>query len=389
MSANGYRYVRKTFTYDGRRYEVSGRTEEDALEKKADLKAKLKRGEAGISGNMLLRAWVKEYIATYVTPRVRPAGTPKAEAHSLTAKSAGMYSEKLNGYLVPAIGSLRLRDVTTPHLQKILNSQAGRSFSHCNKLLHVTKELFRQAYRSRLILFDPAEDLILPSCSEKRRRRALTEYEEQIFRQVAQTHKHGLWALFHLDFGVRPGEVPPLRIKDLDFQRHLLSVSQALESGARSTVKETKTAAGVRLIPIPPDLEERLRSYVSGKNPFDYLFPGADGGMMSADGIRRRWMSFRRSMDIAMGAKLTRYGGIDPATSKIAPDLTLYCTRHTFCTNLVGVKGVDASVGIFVTGHADVASLANYLHRTESVVQSIAEKMYPSRSLPESEAAEY
>lgn len=99
--------------------------------------------------------------------------------------------------------------------------------------------------------------------------------------------------------------------------------------------------------------------------------------MLSADGIRRWWVSFKRAMDIAMGAKLTRYGGIDPETSKIAKDLTLYCTRHTFCTEVVGVKGIDASRAIFITGHSDVASLANYLHRTEDVVKSIAQELYP------------
>ncbi len=378
MPSKKYEYVRKTFTYEGRRYEVKGKTEEEALEKKAELKAKLKRGEAGISGNMLVKAWVTEYIATYVTPRIRPAGAPKTEKHTLTAKSAGMYTEKLEGYVVPAVGALRLREVTQTHLQRILNEQAGKSFSHCNKLLHTIQALFHQAYRSRLILFDPAEDLVLPSCTEKRRRRTLTAYEEKIFRQVAKTHTHGLWALFHLEFGVRPGEVPPLRVKDLDFKRHLLYVSQALESGSKA-IKEPKTEAGVRAIPIPPDLEPQLKAHVAGRSPFDYLFPSAAGGIMSADGIRRRWVSFKRAMNIAMGAKLNRYGGIDPKTSVIADDLTLYCTRHTFCTDVVGVKGIDASRAIFITGHSDVASLANYLHPTDAVVKSIAEQMYPKK----------
>lgn len=386
MPDKKYKYIRKYFTIDGHRYEAYGKTEEEALEKKAEIKAKVKRGEAGISGNMLVRAWVKEYLRTYITPRVRPAGSPKVE-NSLTAKSAGMYREKLEGYVTPAIGGLHLRDVTQTHLQRILNDQAGKSFSHCNKLLHTIQALFHQAYRSRLILFDPAEDLTLPACTEKRRRRTLTTYEEKIFRQVAQTHAHGLWALFHLEFGVRPGEVPPLRVKDLDFKAHLLYVSQAVESGANA-VKTPKTEAGVRSIPIPPDFEPHLEAYVAGKSPFEYLFPSKTGTMLSSDGIRRRWVSFKRAMDIAMGAKLTRYGGIDPETSKIAKDLTLYCTRHTFCTEVVGVKGIDASRAIFITGHSDVASLANYLHRTDAVVQSIAQELYPPREPKEKHIAQ-
>lgn len=78
-----------------------------------------------------------------------------------------------------------------------------------------------------------------------------------------------------------------------------------------------------------------------------------------------------------MGAETDRHGKIKPETSRIAPDLTLYCTRHTFCTEL-GAKGIDASIGRFVTGHADVATLANiYMHSNDAIIQSIADKLYP------------
>lgn len=273
-----YEYIRKTFSYDGHQYEVSGKTLAEVYEKLGKKKAELERGEVGISGHMLVRNWAKEYIKTYVTPRVRAPGAKKQARNSLTEKSAQMYSEKINGYIVPAIGGLRLREVTATHLQKIINSQAGKSFSHVNKLMAVTKQLFRRAYQERLILFDPSEGLTMPAVSKKTRR-SLTEEEDRVFQAVAVTHKHGLWALFHIDFGVRPGEVPPLMVKDLDFKSHRLRVAQAVESGT-SVVKDPKTEAGSREIPIPPDLEPRLKAHVAGRGPSEYLFPGEGGEMM-------------------------------------------------------------------------------------------------------------
>lgn len=373
--AKKYEYVRKTFSFEGHRYEVKGHSVEEALEKKAELKAKLARGEIGITGNMLVRAWSKTFIDVYVTPRIRPAGSKKRAKNSLTEKSAQMYSDKINGYIVPEIGGLRLREVTTAHLQKIINGQSGKSFSHVNKLMTVTHQLFERAFIERLILFDPSVGLVMPFV-EKNTRRSLTAEEEEVFHAVAATHKHGLWAEFHLGFGVRPGEVPPIRVKDLDFVAHRLTVSQAVESGT-TVVKDPKTAAGVRKIPIPPSLEPRLIEYVTGRTPFEYLFPSEAGGMMTQSGINRRWKSFKRAMDLYMGAETDRHGKVKPETSKIASDLTLYCTRHTFCTEL-GARGVDASVGRFVTGHADVATLANvYMHSNDAVVQSIADRLYP------------
>lgn len=372
-----YNYIRKSFSYQGREYEVYGKTEAEVYQKLGKKRAELERGEVGISSHMLVRNWATEYVKTYVEPRIRAPGAKKQARNSLTEKSAQMYSEKINGYIIPAIGALRLREVTATHLQKIINSQAGKSFSHVNKLMAVTKQLFRKAYQERLIFFDPSEGLTMPVVSKKTRR-SLTEEEDQVFRAVAATHKHGLWALFHIDFGVRPGEVPPIMVKDLDFRTHRLRVARAVESGT-GAVKDPKTEAGVREIPIPPDLEPRLKAHIAGRGPFEYLFPSETGGMMAQGGINRRWKSFKRAMDIYMGAKVNSNGKVKPETSKIAKDLTLYCTRHTFCTEL-GAKGIDASVGRFVTGHADVATLANiYMHSNDAIIQSIADKLYPKK----------
>ena len=66
------------------------------------------------------------------------------------------------GYIRPAIGQRKLRDIRDLDLQAILNTQAGKSYSHLSKLRMVLQELFRQARRSRLIVYDPAEGLVLP-----------------------------------------------------------------------------------------------------------------------------------------------------------------------------------------------------------------------------------
>lgn len=372
-----YNYKQVTFTFEGRRYKVYGKTKSEADRKAGEKLAQLKRGEVGISGNMRVSSWCKTYLDTYIKPRVVPPGTKNRPRGTLTEKSSKMYYEKINGYLVPEIGGLRLNEVTTTHLQRIVNEQAGKSFSHVSKLIAVIKMVFRQAHVERLITYDPSYALQRPAV-EKKTRRALTPEELSVWHAVAATHKHGLWAEFHLAFGVRPAEVPPLRVMDLDFERHRLNVSQALESGTHA-VKDPKTAAGIRRIPIPPDFEPKLKEYVAGRHPTDFLFPNESGGMISESVIRRRWRSFKRAMDLYMGAQTNAWGKIIPETSKIAPDLTLYCTRHTYCTEL-GAKGIDASQGRFVTGHADVSTLANiYMHSNDQVVQSVADRLYHSQ----------
>lgn len=161
-----YTYIRKTITWDSRRYEVRGKTEQEACEKLADLVVSLKRGEFAASGQTTVEQWFQQWMQTYKIPS------------GITPKSLRLYDEKYNGYIGPAIGQKKLQDVRDLHLQTILNTQAGRSYSHVSKLRMVLQELFRQARRSRLIVFDPAEGLQLPE-STKRSHRPITAAERR------------------------------------------------------------------------------------------------------------------------------------------------------------------------------------------------------------------
>ena len=139
-------YIRKTARYNGKKYEATGKTEFEALQKLADKLAAAKRGEETIGGSMTVNAWYKQWLELYKEPK------------GLTAKSLKMYDEKYDNYIKPAIGHLKLKDVKDVHLQRILNGQAGRSASHVKKLRMVLQEMFRRARQSRLI------HTIQPSC---------------------------------------------------------------------------------------------------------------------------------------------------------------------------------------------------------------------------------
>lgn len=215
-----YTYIRKTITWENRRYEVRGKTEQEACDKLAELVASLNRGEFATSGNTTVDQWFLQWKETYKAPS------------GLTQKSLGLYDEKYNGYIGPAIGTLKLKDVRDLHLQTILNTQAGMSYSHVSKLRMVMQELFRQARRSRLIIYDPAEGLLLPE-SVKRSHRPITKAERRHILAVAQTHPAGLWVLTILYTGLRPGETAALFWEDIDFDRNEIHVYKAVESGTR------------------------------------------------------------------------------------------------------------------------------------------------------------
>lgn len=352
-----YSYVRKSVVWEGKQYEVRGKTEKEALEKLAALKVSLKRGEKVIGENSTVDHWYKEWKNTY-----------KASA-GITAKSLQMYDEKYNGYISPVIGKMKLKNVRDIHLQKILNEEAGRSFSHVSKLRMVMQGMFRQARISRLIVFDPAEGLQLPEYT-KRSHRAITEDERAHILAVAETHRAGLWVLTILYAGLRPGETAVLLWKDIDFEANEIHVYKAAESGT-GDIKGPKTSAGVRDIPIAPELRRR---FLQGRGePFEPVFTNTKGDRLNSDSLQRMWKSFARALDIHMGATVKRNRIVE---HKIAEDLTAYCLRHTFCTDLQR-KGVPINIAKELMGHSDIAVTANiYTHRDQAVLHTAMERAW-------------
>lgn len=347
-----YTYLRKTFTFGGRRYEVRGKSEEEVFDKFIELLTNLRQGEEALT----VDKWFRQWKATYKDP----AG--------LTKKSLAIYDEKYNCYISPAIGEMPLKDVRDLHLQALLNTQAGKSYSHVSKLRMVLQEMFRQARRSRIIVYDPAEGLQLPE-SVKGSHRPITDEERKHILAVAETHPSGLWVLTILYAGLRPGETAALLWKDIDFVHNEIHIHKAVESGTK-VVKAPKTPAGVRDVPMCRELREKFLR-CSGE-PYAPVFPTRQGNVRSSSSLWRLWQSFANALDLHMGARVEDGEIVEHA---IAKDLTPYCLRHTFCTDLQRA-GVPINVAKELMGHANISVTANiYTHRDQGVLHENMAKL--------------
>lgn len=215
-----YKYVRKTMTWEGRRYEVTGKTELEALEKLAELKVRLKNGDVVMNRETTVDRWFKEWFQLYKAPS------------GGTKKSLSMYTEKYNSIISPAIGRMKLGDVREANLQRILNSQTGMSFSHVSKLRMILKAMFSRAAASRIISFDPSTQLELPETT-KGEHRSLTEEERVALLKVCETHRYGLLMQIILYAGLRPGEIAALNWGDVDFKKTKSECTKPRKAAAR------------------------------------------------------------------------------------------------------------------------------------------------------------
>ena len=375
-----YNYFRATETYDGKRYEAKGKTQREADRKLAKKIEAARRGEVGVNSNTKVSAWADTWLKDYIQPRVREPGAPK-QPNTMSPNSYRTYDYVVRLYIKPNIGNKRLAAVTEADLRAILNSQKGKSYGHVQKIKVVLKAMFDQAYLSRLIGFNPAYKMELPAVI-KGSRRSLTEEERKVFMMAAQKSVHGHLFRFLLATGLRPNEVRALRISQLDLDRAIIKVEEAVESGTH-IITTPKTAAGIRHTVInDADLIEWLKGYVQGKSPDDFVFAQRRNStkMITDSDIHAYWRSFARQMDLEMGAEHDNRGHIydpsdlkadgtplypDPADPKkprnghkLSPDVSLYCLRHTFCTDMQR-KGVPVEVTKYLMGHEDISTTSN------------------------------
>lgn len=322
MKKNAAGYYRETFTFEGKRYDVTAKTERDLWRKVDEKKRQLEDGVDKISANMPVSKWIDKYLEIYKKPVV-------------SAYTYRDLASRAKHYIYPEIGNRRLKDVKPADLQKIMNSVADKSKSFVEKLCVLIKGAFRQARIDRVLIYDPAESLVTPKVTDSIGR-PVTEDERRHILNVCKTHKHGLWVLFMLYTGARPVETRMAKWEDVDLKNK------------RITIHSAKTDFGDRIVPINPQLLPLL------KGGEGYIFTNLAGGPTTKEVNYKWWVSIKRAIDIDMGAKTFRRT-VQPETSMVADDLVPYCLRHTCATDWY-TAGVPINTIREFLGHKSIAT---------------------------------
>lgn len=352
----------KSFTFDGKRHFVRAETPEELAVKLYKKQKDLEDGRVALSGNMTVKKWAETFLEEYKAPTLKGR------------RSYETYKYRVN-LILSDIGHMSMRSVYPIHCQRILNRLDGKSQSHIDKVYQVLRQMFRAAKRNRIIATDPTEDLIKPKGS-KGTHRAITDEERRYTLAVADKHKSGLWVLIILYCGLRPEETT--LIQGGHIQDDLLKIPG------------TKNENAVRIVPIPSALQEKLPVLA----PDEFLFKNNSGGRLTDSGRAALWKAFKRQMNIEMGSKVYRNQVIPENVKevslgakpiyKVADDLTPYCYRHTYCTDLQAA-GVPINVAKELMGHSDISLTANiYTHFSDTsfkaaqeAIEKHAEKVTP------------
>jgi Site-specific recombinase XerD len=302
-----------------------------------------------INGNTTFANYAKTWLETY-------------KKGAISQKNYDTYEANLRLHISPVIGDLKIKDIRRSHCVRVLNAHAGESKSHVGKLRMTMYQIFESAIDDELIVKNPARNLPMPKVIEGTHR-SITDFERQHILAVADHHRAGLWIKTMLFCGLRPSEAIDLNWSDVDTKNNFISVSHALGNDT------TKTDAGTRRVPMPSELSEGfLKERKFTKTTF--VFTQTDGVTHhTAESMRSCWESFLRDLDIDMGAKIYRNQII---VSVVADDLTPYCLRHTFATDMQAA-GVPLNIAKVLMGHSDIKMTADiYTHYTAQNEQDAA-----------------
>lgn len=339
-----YTYIRKTFTHHGRRYEVTGKTEKEAMRKLLDKRAALEHEDALRRGGMLLKDWCEEAIDTY-----------KPNVSQSTSEQIRL---RLRKHLISELGNIQIEQITPRDIQKIMNKQKGMSQNHIDKLTQNIYFVFDCARKNGMISKNPAEDLVRPVGS-RHQRRGLTAEEREHFLRIADTDPRFMLFKLMLFCGCRPAEAASVRFEDVTEREGVYFLH----------IRGTKTARADRLVPIPKEMHADLIK----RDSRGFCAVNQAGKPFDKTSYKRLVKTLRRQMNLSMGAKTYRNELIPPLP--LADDFTPYLFRHTFCTDLKK-KGVDVRIASEFMGHASIRTTADiYDHSDDDTLMLGAKQM--------------
>ncbi len=248
---------------------------------------------------------------------------------SVKPRTRECYADTLRLHLLPAIGSLKVRQLHKGRIKAILAAKLGAGLSRNSvRIIHATlRAMLNAAADDGVLLANPAEKLgrqlrlIAPKATRQEEIKAFTREQRDSFLVKAWELERRLAPLwfFQTRTGVRPGEAYALRWEDLALAAAEARVARTLsDDGIRIDTPKSGHGRTVDLSGQCVDVLRRLEAERKvetlrrgWREVSPWVFCSTDGGLLDPHNVRR---SFRRVLKAA-GLPL---------------HFTPHCLRHTY-----------------------------------------------------------
>lgn len=244
--------------------------------------------------------------------------------------------------IIAKFGDRDLEDIKPKEIQLWLKD-LGQTYAQ--KTVSNHKCLLSQIYDFAIVnlnrdIYNPCDRVKVPSGLRKSTRNALSDIERQA---ILSTTKDDFQLGFIILFtGARLGEALALQKRDVDFRNNIIHITKSVGfHGNQPFINEPKTKSGNRVVPLLPQLKERLKEL--NLKDDDFIVSGEKPLTKSI--LARRWDKFCKEK----GIQIDRHS-----------------IRHQYATTLYEA-GIDAKSAQELLGHAQIQTTMDiYTHISES-----------------------
>ena len=266
-------------------------------------------------------------------------------------------------YVVSELEDLALADVDAAQVNRLLlmEKTAHRSKKHASTVRSIIKQIFDYAIINKHVATNPTAYVSIPSGLRQTKKDA--PEEDMIETVKANLDKpFGMFVALLLYTGMRTEEAVALTWGDVG--EKYISVNKAVDLHGTPLLKETKTEAGERKIPIL----DPLRPYLQNRRKDEeYLFANK-GKLLTRGQISTLWINWCKEAGLAYQKTYynRRRGKNLCVRNEWRPLITPHDLRHNFATVLYEAN-VDILAAKTVMGHKDIET-------TRSIYTSVRDK---------------
>lgn len=342
---------------------IYGRTQKELTDKIAETKEALRTKTYVHERDWTVGSYAAHWVAVAKEPHVQEAVMMR-------------YNSLLRNHLKD-IENIRLVDLTKSDIQLCVNKLHGHWATQV-ELRNLIKGMLDDAVEDGLLYRNVCKKITIDK-KPATNTRALTPSERIAIPNCDFTLQEKCFVYLLWYSGVRPEEARALKKNDIDLLSETISINSALSFGRnQGTLKEPKTAAGIRTIDILPPLQPILSDYMKQCDTL-YLFTQTNGELHTKTTYRRFWKKIYDKINAQMGGRpkiIKRSKGKTQIvqTEIKATDITPYVFRHEYATILY-YSGIDLKEAARLMGHSDITMILKIYAELDKKKSSSKEKL--------------
>ncbi|MDB4872855.1 MAG: putative Tyrosine recombinase xerD [Gemmatimonadales bacterium] len=191
--------------------------------------------------------------------------------HEMEPSTRESYTRQINKHIMPEFGPMKMRDILPEHVRAWsmkLQRQgvSARTIQYCKA--SILNAIFTTAFDDQVIVTHPSRGVKTPTVPKRPRKIISGKQFETLYNALPSADAQ-LLVETDIETGLRWGELTELRVKDLDFETRILTVSRTVmelsrkyhPTGGRFLVKEYPKNKEYRRLKLSRQIVDKLKAH--------------------------------------------------------------------------------------------------------------------------------